>query len=101
AKLQAYLVDEQGLVIDSLLTPGANVIDRGLIDAQNVVYQSVRSQIHIPLTKEKIEHLKKSTKVKLVSYFIMPPNPPEIKIFENYSLDVNILAEVNYRVERK
>ncbi|MBI2721077.1 MAG: hypothetical protein HYX39_02765 [Bacteroidetes bacterium] len=101
AKLQAYLLNDQGLVIDSLLTPGANSIERGLIDAQNVVYQATRSQIRIPLTKQKIENLKKSTKVKLLSYFIMPPNPPEIKIFENYTLDVNILAEVNYRVERK
>jgi hypothetical protein len=100
-KLQAFLLDEQGATIDSLLWPGENIISRGLIDAQNVVYQPTRSKVRIPLGTGKIDKLKRSKKVRIESYFIMPPNPPDIKIYENYSLDVNIIAELNYRAERK
>ncbi|MGZ3899960.1 MAG: hypothetical protein ACXVNQ_06330, partial [Bacteroidia bacterium] len=101
AKLQAYLINDQGATIDSLLLPGANIVDRGLIDSQNIVYQSARSELRIPLDKEKIEKLKSSKKVRIETYFIMPPNPPDIKIYEDYTFDVNIRAELNYRVERK
>jgi hypothetical protein len=31
----------------------------------------------------------------------MPPNPPDIKIYENYKYNVNIVAELNYNVSRK
>ena len=101
AKLQAYLLGESGEVIDSLLVPGSNIIQQGLTDGQNVVYLSTRSELRMPLSKAKIESLKKSKKVKIQTYFIMPPNPPEIKIYENYSFDVNIRAELNYNVQRK
>ncbi|MGZ4098838.1 MAG: hypothetical protein ACXVNM_08165, partial [Bacteroidia bacterium] len=77
AKLQAYLINDQGATIDSLLLPGANIVDRGLIDSQNIVYQSARSELRIPLDKEKIEKLKSSKKVRIETYFIMPPNPPD------------------------
>ncbi|MCW3077628.1 MAG: hypothetical protein JWO32_2237 [Bacteroidetes bacterium] len=101
AKLQAYLIDDYGVVVDSLFTPGQNIIDRGLVDLQNVVTQSTRSQLKIPLDQFKISNLKKSKKLRIETYFIMPPNPPDIKIYEDYSLDVNIIAEINYRLERK
>jgi hypothetical protein len=101
AKLQAYLLDETGATIDSLLWPNENVIDRGVLDNQNVVTQPVRSALRIPIGSGKVEKLKRSKKVRIESYFIMPPNPPDIKIYENYSLDVNIIAELNYRAQRK
>lgn len=100
AKLQAYLLNDQGLVIDSLVAPGG-IIDRGLIDNQNVVYQATQSQLRLPLNQDKIANLKRSRKLRIETYFIMPPGPAPIKIYENYTFDVNIIAELNYRAERK
>jgi hypothetical protein len=101
AMLQAYLLDDQNVIIDSLFTPGANYIEKGQINNQNLVIRSNQSNLEIPLNKEKIKHLKKSKSIQLVSYFIMPPNPPDIKIYEGYVFDIKIRAELNYRAERK
>ncbi len=101
AQLQAYLMNDQNQVIDSLFTPGNNFMERGVIDAQNIVITATQSKLNVPVTKGKIENLKKTKIIKLVTYFIMPTNPPgDIKLFENYSFDVNIIAELNYNVNR-
>lgn len=101
AKLQAYMLDENNSLIDSLLVSGYNMIASGQTDIQNVVISPTRSEIKVPLNETKIENLRKSKKMKIKTFFVMPPNPPEIKILENYSLDVNIRAELNYRASRK
>lgn len=101
AKLQAYLQDANGNTIDSLFINGSNILQKGVIDNQNIVLQPTKSKIEMPLDKDKIANLKKSKSVKIISYFIMPPNPPDIKIYENYVFDLNIVAELNYRAERK
>jgi hypothetical protein len=101
AKLQAYMLDEGGTVIDSLLIPGGNVIQRGQIDNQNIVTSPVKSSVEIAVNSAKIENLKKCKSIRIETFFMMPPNPPDIKIYENYLFDVNIVAELNYKVERK
>lgn len=101
AQLQAFMLDDTGATIDSLLWPNANIIDRGVLDNQNVVTQPVRSTLRIPIGEGKVEKLKRCKKVRIETRFIMPPNPPDIMIYENYSLDVNIIAELNYRAQRK
>lgn len=101
AKLQAYLLDENGTVIDSLFVNGSNVLSRGNLDNQNVVVSSSSTTLRIPLDERKIESLKKSDQIRLETYFIMPPNPPDIKIYENYKIDIGIVAELNYRAKRK
>jgi hypothetical protein len=100
-RLQAYLLDEQGQKIDSLFVINSNVLQPGRVDAQNVVVEAIKSSIEMSIDKSKIQNLKKSKLIRIETYFIMPPNPPDIKIYENYSFDVNIVAELNYNVERK
>lgn len=98
AKLQAYLIDESGQVLDSLFTTGANTLERGQMNSLNEVTFPTRSRIMVPVTKDKVEKLRRSKSMQIVSNFTLPPNPPEIKIYENYVFDVNIVAEVNYNV---
>ncbi|MDP1800388.1 MAG: hypothetical protein Q8L81_03475 [Bacteroidota bacterium] len=100
AQLQAYLINDQNQVIDSLFTPGNNFIEKGAVDAQNIVIASTQSKLNVPVTKVRIENLKRTKTIKLVTYFIMPPNPPDIKLYENYSIDINIIAELNYNVNQ-
>lgn len=101
AKLQAYLLDEQSNVIDSLFINGSNIIQKGQTDNQNIVVQSTRSSVEMPLNESRIANLKKCKNIRMVSMFLMPPSPPDIKIRENYEIDVSIVAELNYRAERK
>jgi len=100
AQLQGYLLNDQNQIIDSLFVPGTNFIERGVLDAQNVVVSSTQSKLNVPLSKLRIENLRKAKTIRLVSYFIMPNNPPDIKIYENYKIDVSIIAELNYNVKR-
>ncbi|MBL7921042.1 MAG: hypothetical protein JNJ40_12050 [Bacteroidia bacterium] len=99
AEMQGYLMDDQNQVLDSLFLPGVNFIEKGITDAQNIVTSPTQSKITIPVSKERIDKLKKTKTIKLVTYFRMPPNPPDIKIYENYSIDLNIIAELNYKVK--
>jgi hypothetical protein len=50
------------------------------------------------VNQEKIESLKKCKTISFISHFLMPPNPPDIKILEHYQLEINISAELNYNV---
>lgn len=100
AQIQGYLLNDQKQIIDSLFIPGSNFIERGVIDSQNNVTSPTPSKLNVPLTKEKVENLKKTKTIKLVTYFILPPNPPDIKIYENYRMDIGIVAQLNYKVKQ-
>jgi hypothetical protein len=102
AVMQGYILDENKTIIDSLFSNPGNKIDRGIIDANYIVTQPVYTKIMIPLTPSKIQNLKKSKSVKFVSQFNLPqPQPPDIKILDNYSLDVVLGIDVNYRARKK
>jgi len=98
AKMQAYLLDANGTVLDSLFAGTANVIQHGQLDNQNKVIAPTQSQLRVPVNKIKIDNLRKTKFVQVVPLFIMPPNPPEIRLYENYQFNVNIIAELNYNV---
>jgi hypothetical protein len=100
-RLQAYLMDAQNKVIDSLFVLGQNTIEAGLLDQNNFVTAPNSSRVLIPVNAQKINNLRRSSMVQIVTYFIMPPNPPDISIYEQYNVDVNIVAELTYNVERK
>jgi hypothetical protein len=97
-KLQGYMLDKNNKVIDSLFVPGSNVIEAGALNFNNEVYASTEKKITVPVNTSKIAHLKECKKIQIVSKFIMPPNPPDIKILEGYEVKVNIVANLNYHV---
>ncbi len=101
AMLQAYLLNEQKQVIDSLFIPGQNVIDHGLLDSQNMVTAPVSSKVLVPISSSKIATMRKSKSIQIITYFLMPPNPPDIRLQDSYQIDVSIIAELNYNVVRK
>lgn len=100
ARLQALMLDAQGQVIDSLFVPGGNVIAAATLDNQNLVTGAVSSRVLIPIDEQKVAKLRRTTSIQIISQFIMPPNPPDIRIYEHYKLDVNIIAELSYNVTR-
>lgn len=97
-QVQGYMYDSQNNLLDSIFIPGSNTIERGQLDAQNIVIAPTKSTLYIPMDEEKIAHLKITKKIKTRSYFLMPPNPPEIKLMDTYTLDLKVIAELNYNV---
>jgi hypothetical protein len=99
AQVQAYMIDENNQIIDSLFIPKANTLLKGATDAQNIVTVPTLTKVKASFDKNKIHNLKKTKSLKIITYFFMPPNPPDIKLLENYSIDINIIAELNYNVK--
>lgn len=100
ARLQALMLDANGKVIDSLFVTGKNTIEAGVLNPQNIVTAPVSSRVLIPIDLPKIEKLRRTKSIQIVTYFLMPPNPPDITIYESYKFNVNIIAELNYNVTR-
>lgn len=98
AQLQAYMLDAQQNVIDSLFVPGTNTLARGTINGQNLVVSPVKSKVYVPVNAEKISHLKKCKQIRVNSKFLVPPGPETVKILETYQFDLNIVAELTYNV---
>lgn len=101
ARLQAYMYDGQNKLLDSLFVPGSNSMMRGELNSQNEVIKPFQSRILIPVNTKKVENLKKCKTIRIISRFVMPPNPPELKILEHYELKIDIIAELNYKVGLK
>lgn len=102
AVLQAYLVDEQSNVIDSLFVAGNDIIAKGITNSQHVVIAQSYQRLIIPFDKNKLANIKKSKNMKLKAKLVMPlPQPPEITIMDNYEIDIDIIIDVNYKVKRK
>lgn len=99
AKLQAYLFDGNGFLIDSLFNEGNNVIPAGSLNAQNDVVSPVSSQLVIQADRATLESLKKAKRVEIKTQLLMPPNPPLIKLYDKYKFNIRIVGEFNYNVE--
>jgi hypothetical protein len=97
AKLQAYLLDENNNTLDSLLLSSNNTIQMASVNANNDIIAPKNSQLIAYMNDSTLDHLKKSKKIKLVSYFYLPPSPPDVVIYDDYFLDVVITIDVNYR----
>lgn len=98
ARLQAYLLDDNLQVMDSVFISGQNTIQAGTLNAQYEVTEPLKSTLYIPVSKEKLDKLTRCRKIRIISRLLMPPNLPEIGIYEKYEIDINITAEVNYNV---
>ncbi len=101
AVLQGYLLNDQKQVIDSLFMVPGNVLNRGIVNSNNEVIQDVYTKILIPFTTEKLQNLKQCKSVKFVSKFVLPPQPPDIKIYDRYNLKVILSVDVNYKAKKK
>lgn len=101
AELQGYILNEQEQVVDSLFNIPGNVINRGTVDANNIVIQPIFTELKINLTKNKLENLKKCKFIRFESKFVLAPQPPDIKLLESYNLDLILSLDVNYKARIK
>lgn len=96
AKLQAYLLDENNTVIDSIFLPSENTISPAITDISNTVISSVDTKIVFTIANSKLEHLKKCKQIKFVSAMYFSNQPTPIRINANSYLDLILSANVNY-----
>jgi hypothetical protein len=101
AVLQGYILNEQEQVIDSLFNIPGNVIKEGTVDINNIVIQPVYTELKINLSKNKLTNLKQCKFIRFESKFVLPPQPPDIKLLDSYNLDLILSLDVNYKARKK
>lgn len=100
AILQAYLLNEQGVIIDSVFTSNNEILP-AYTDANNYVLNFRESKLVSSFDKLKIEKLKQCKQIQFVSVFKLPNQPTTIKIEDSNYLDLKLSAQVNYRVKTR
>ncbi len=99
--VQGYMLNEGGMVIDSLFESApANVIASAPLDVNDKVSGSKISELRIPLPKSKLESVKQTRKICFISRFNTVNQPSPLKFYDYYALDLLLTMDVNYAVNK-
>jgi len=94
AKIQVYLMNQNDVIIDSLVVD-KNTIEPGNIDANRIVMEPKRSVVVAEVPLAKMSKLK-VTKKMLVKVVIDTPPSGYWKIYDNYTFDLSITGDFIY-----
>jgi len=95
--LQGYLLDENKNTIDVLFsTP--NTIAAPMLDANFKVIAPLQSKLLAPLTRSKMDNLKKAKYIYYAATFNTANQPNQIKFYDYYTLALLLTADVNYTI---
>lgn len=97
AQIQIYLLDNNNLVVDSIMPH--NNIDAPLLDDQLKVVAPRRTVHEFFVSKEKYKLLFNTKKAWVVARFTTANYPQAIKIYSYYKLKLKLTANFNYLIE--
>ncbi len=100
AAAQIFLLDANGHKTDSLISFSSPIASAPL-DANYKVISKKRTQIQIPVTTLKLQHLYSSKKMVIVARFNTADQPHYIKIYSDYRLDMKLTGDINMTVNKK
>lgn len=98
ADIQIYILDETSVITDSLFTNG--LILAGQTDANNYVINSTKSKLESNIPNQKMELLKTNPNL-LVKAIFNTNTINTVNIYSHYSLDLTLIADMNYTVSIK
>jgi len=98
AKAQLYLLDENNVLLDSLLAD--NVIAAPGLDADFKVVQSLVSNLILPVGNSTGEKLNNTRKINIKIIFDTPLVPQLMKIYDGYKMDIKIIGDFNYTINQ-
>jgi hypothetical protein len=96
ADLYLYLLRDDGTTMDSLLF--TNHIEAGVLDVNNIVTESTRSVLLIPVSPSKIDELYATHRMLIVARFNTAGAGQYVKIYNNYKLDLKLTGRFTYLV---
>lgn len=94
--LQLFLIDESGLVSDSLLIPSH--IAPATTDVNLRVLSSVRTTIPIPLDGTRKQNLLNAKRMAIKAKVTTPSYPSLVQLYSNYHLDLKLVADGVYTI---
>lgn len=95
AKVQMFLLDEQGTAIDSLF-PVSFVMKAGVVDANGKVSQPTETKTDIFLDRQRVQNLLRFKKVFIKVQMDSFPQTSFVKIFSDYVFDLVMTADFVY-----
>jgi hypothetical protein len=98
AKLQLILLDENNIVLDSLLTD--QVIAAPPLDADFKVVNSLISDIILPVSSSTGDKLNNTKKINIKVVFDTPQAPQLVKIYDGYKMDIKVIADFTYTINQ-
>ena len=97
--IQAYLLSDQGMLLDSLFSlPG--IANAGVVNSNLVVIQPTLTILEIPLNQEKISHLQSAKKIIFKAVLNTVSQPQIVKLYQHYRMDFVLTADLNYSVNK-
>ncbi len=98
ADIQLYMLDENNQIIDSLFTLGK--VAAATLGSNLIVTDSKKSKLPIHVSQAKVNELYETKYMAVVVSFSTASNTQHVKIYNNYSFDVQLVGDFNYTFEK-
>ncbi|MDF2436425.1 MAG: hypothetical protein K0Q95_801 [Bacteroidota bacterium] len=100
ASVQLYLLDDYNNIKDSLYM-NTNTIDQGLLNTNLRVTHKKTTRLSTPVNEAKMDLLYNTKKVMLKVKFNTASQTQYVKIYSDYSIDIQIIGDINYTIQLK
>jgi len=100
AKIQVYLLDENGIKTDSLLAESGE-IKAGIREmSSGRVSLPEQSIINVSLSKSKTDALSRTKKIIISATFNTKPSNSFVKIYNDYRIKVKLIGNLKYKLDK-
>lgn len=103
-ELQAYFMDSNGQVLDSLLSDGTQLLPAASVDANGRVNEGSPHTLNIPFNQSRIGALKAANRIKIraqLDTYNSGGNYPSVKFYEDYDLKIRLALQVGLTIEEE
>lgn len=98
AKLQLFLMDSNGVMLDSLITQ--STIATPDLDINKKVIAPKNSTVIATITEAQSDAINETKKIKIKASFTTPLGNELVKIYSDNKLDIKLIADFNYLLEQ-
>lgn len=101
--LQAYFLDAQGNILDSLITGGTQLLPAAPVDGTGRVIRPASNGLNIPFNRSKISAIQNAKRMRFkgqLDTYNTAGTYPSVKFFEDYDLAIKVALQVGLKVER-
>jgi hypothetical protein len=97
AEIQIYMLDADFLVMDSLFTSGK--VEAATLGSNFIVSDIIKSKLLIPVSQAKVNTLYQTQYMAVIVSFTTSSTTQHLKIYNDYSFDVQLTGDFNYTFE--
>ncbi len=97
--LQAYLLDQGGVVLDSIFSQPTNLLSAGMVNENGVVIESEPATFEVEMEDERVQNLEAAAKIRIVATLNTRNNQSAVKFLNTYFVDIRIGIQAEYDVE--